>query len=263
MTKERLKLNDIHSLELDILKYIDKICNEFDIKYSLAYGTLLGAIRHKGFIPWDDDIDIFMLRNDYNKFIEVLSKVRNNRYVLQSIENDKNYCYDYAKVVDSHTRIEIDGIVTHNNEGLWVDVFPLDKIPRYPRIHKFFVAFFVFCNSLSLHLHFPDKKRSYLWYPLWCISRFIGPRFFAIIIDKLVQMGNSEKYVGRIGGATIRKDYFFDKEWCSSITKLTFEGYDFQAFLKYDNLLKHNFGDYMKLPPEEKRICHPIVAFMR
>ena len=263
MAKNNLKLNEIHLLELDILKYIDMICEENEIHYSLAYGTLLGAIRHKGFIPWDDDIDIFMLREDYDKFINVLSKERNGRYALMSLNNDKNYCYDYAKVVDTSTRIEMDDIVCNENDGLWVDVFPLDRISRLPIIHKYFIVFFVICNSLSLHFHFPRKKRSYIWYPLWMVARIFGPRFFAKIIDALAKIGRNNKYVGRIGGASIRKNYYFKREWCFPITKVSFEGYEFQAFGEYDKLLKFEFGDYMELPPVDKRISHPVVAFVR
>lgn len=263
MTQTKLNLDEIHSLELDILKYIDVICKENEIQYSLAYGTLLGAIRHKGFIPWDDDIDIFMLREDYNKFIEVLSKKRDGRYALMSLKNDKNYCYDYAKVVDASTRIEMDDIVCYENDGLWVDVFPLDSLSSFPKIHKLFITFFVICNSLSLHFHFPHNKRSYIWYPLWAISRLFGPRSFAIIVDALAKWGKNKKYIGRIGGATIRRNYYFEREWCFPMVKVPFEGYEFQAFGEYDKLLTFEFGDYMKLPPEDKRICHPVVAYMR
>lgn len=263
MKQNRLNLSEIHSLELDILKYIDMKCKEYNLNYSLAYGTLLGAIRHKGFIPWDDDIDIFMLREDYNKFIEALSKDNNGRYSLLSVTNDKNYCYDYAKVVDTYTKIEMNDIVVHEKDGLWVDVFPLDEISRHPRAHKLFIASLVLLNSFSLHLHFPKEKRGLLWFPVWGISRLIGPRFFARAIDKCVQLGNDERYIGRIGGATIRKDYYFKKDWCLTTINVSFEGSFFQAYEKYDDLLKREYGNYMLLPPKDKRICHPVVAYMR
>lgn len=264
MAQNKLNLDEIHFTELNILKYIDNKCKENNITYSLAYGTLIGAIRHKGFIPWDDDIDIFMLREDYDKFIEILSKERDERYVLASLQNDKKYFYDYAKVVDTFTKIELDDIVYNENDGLWVDIFPLDRVACFPFIHRLIIAPFVFCNSLSLHLHFPSKKWSYFWYPLWAFSRLLGPRFFAKTVDFLVRLGKSEKYVGRIGGASsIKRHYYFERNWCLSTTKVPFEGCEFLSYEKYDNLLRFGYGDYMKLPPEDKRICHPIVAYMR
>ena len=125
-----LTIDEIKQTELSILDYIDSVCKQHNVRYYLAYGTLLGAIRHKGFIPWDDDIDIYMLRSDYDRFIQLLSAEKENHYSLLSIYNDSDYFYEFAKVVDNRTSINANNLKAMRNEGVWVDIFPLDNVPK-------------------------------------------------------------------------------------------------------------------------------------
>ena len=120
----KITLDESKRIQLDILQSIHDFCIANNLKYSICGGTLIGAVRHKGFIPWDDDIDIFMLREDYNKFIHDYKDL-SGIYILHSLENDESYSYPYAKVEDVRTYIEED--VTAGNIGIAVDVFPVDN----------------------------------------------------------------------------------------------------------------------------------------
>ena len=125
MGEKQIPADVIKEIELSILDYIDDVCKTNHIKYYLAYGTLLGAIRHKGFIPWDDDIDIYLLRDDYMKFVKIVNEQRNDRYEILSIYNDDSYNYEFAKVIDKRTALNASNFIINKKEGVWVDVFPL------------------------------------------------------------------------------------------------------------------------------------------
>ncbi len=122
-------VEEFKQIQIDILLAINKFCNEHNIKYSLACGTLLGAIRHKGFIPWDDDIDIYLLREDYNKLITVFPSLLDGKYSLNSLERNPLWNRPYAKAFDTQT-IEIEAVRNNvPNMGIGIDVFPIDDVP--------------------------------------------------------------------------------------------------------------------------------------
>ena len=183
---EKIPSEEIKKIEISILDYIASVCEENNIGYYLAYGTLLGAIRHHGFIPWDDDIDIYMLREDYMKFIEIAKEHIHHRYKLLSIYNDDDYYYEFAKVVDSNTKLKINNVKQIKKEGVWVDIFPLDNVPKHVFFLKILINFLVVCRILSVYIKFPHEKRNIILYPLWAISKCIGPRFFLKMTEKLV-----------------------------------------------------------------------------
>ena len=260
--KQFLTTNEIKQIELSILDYIDSICKENSIKYYLAYGTLLGAVRHKGFIPWDDDIDIYMLRDDYMKLIQIMKNKKENRYQLLSIYNDLDYTYEFVKVVDVKTSLIVKNINHSAKEGVWVDVFPLDTLSKCIKIQKFFINIFVACRILSVYQKFPFEKRSIVFYPLWIVSKIIGPRYFLKVTDRMAKMGRNDEMVGYMASMGVSK-YYFPKEWCLNTCLVDFEGKKYPAFEHYDEYLKFQYGNYMQLPPEDKRVSHPVDAYWR
>ena len=257
-----LSLDEIKEIELSILDYIDSICRESHIRYYLAYGTLLGAVRHQGFIPWDDDIDIYMLREDYMKFIQIVVNQHHERYNLLSIYNDDKYYYEYAKVVDSSTILKIKNVKENDKEGIWVDIFPLDNISNHIKMQKCVINISVACRILSVYTKFPSEKRNKVFYPFWLITRIVGPRFFLKITEIIVKIGHNEEKVGYMASMGVNH-FCFPKEWCARTCMLDFEGKKYPAFEQFDEYLRCQYGDYMQLPPEEQRVSHPVEAYWR
>lgn len=255
-----LSLREIQKIEFDILTHIDAFCKEKNIKYFLGCGTLLGAVRHQGFIPWDDDVDICMLREDYDKFIKEHSDDIDKRYKLLSIYNDPLYYYDTARIVDSRTSLYLENVIDNPSEGLWVDIFPLDNITCLYKFKHIITRFLYGCRVLSVYTKYPSHKHSMLYYPIWLLCRTIGPRFFLYVIDKIVVSHKHSRQVGYICSEVGLKGAI-NREWCQKPTKVVFEGKEFPVFSYYHNYLKSVYGDYMALPPEEKRVSHPIKAY--
>ena len=119
-----MTLDEVKQVELEILEYVDKICKENNIQYSLAYGTMLGAVRHKGFIPWDDDIDILLKREEYEKLLRILYSKTDEKYQVFSLK-DEGYWYSYAKVTDTRTII-VEKNDRNMKECVYIDIFPID-----------------------------------------------------------------------------------------------------------------------------------------
>ncbi len=259
---KKIPSEEIKKIEISILDYIASVCEENNIGYYLAYGTLLGAIRHHGFIPWDDDIDLYMLREDYMKFIKLVNNKQDERFRLFTIYNDDSFYYEFAKVIDSKTILHVENVKDNPNEGVWVDIFPLDNISKWVKIQKCFINVSVACRILSVYKRFPSEKRNKVFYPLWLFSKMIGPRFFLKMTEKFAMRGNNEEMVGYMASMGI-SHFYFPKKWCDRICMVDFEGKKYPAFEQYDDYLKYQYGDYMQLPPEDKRISHPVEAYWR
>lgn len=248
---------------LILLKEFDRICKKHNIPYFLHAGTLLGAVRHQGFIPWDDDIDVSMLREDYNRFREVVKEeLDTSKYFYQSQETDEHYNWVFARLRLQNTvykRVGQEHLKYH--DGIFMDIFPLDDISEN-KIKQ----------NLTLNLCKVCKKA--LWAP-------IGVKYGKNIIHKLVF-----KALSLIPRNLIIRAYEFlaihfnrketsliashnvysvvlKKEWYEKSVELEFEGFKFKAPHKYHNFLEVLYGDYMKLPPKEERMGHHYVSYIK
>lgn len=259
----KMTLDEIKKHELDIMSYIDEVCRKNDIQYFLGCGTLIGAIRHNGFLPWDDDIDILMFREDYNKLLKVFEE--NENYKLLSIETDSEYYYPFAKVVDKNTRVEELLFKDIKDLGVWVDVFPLDYYDS-ELIKKKDIDY-----HLDLHLvsRYKSFQRSYSAFRT-IVKRFIylflkntSPRKYAIWFNNL---GNRSRLpqdeVCLVCSIDLNKDKWKTK-WFSSAILHKFEDREFYVPVGFDEILKQRYGDYMQLPPEDQRVSnHDINAYI-
>ena len=126
--KQYLSKEELKDSQMNILKFIDRVCKENDISYFVNYGTLLGAIRHKGFIPWDDDIDICLYREDYDRFLNVVKELKDERYKVLDYDSSDWYFQNFAVIVDEWTVVEDNIKVKPHDTSVFVDVFPVDRV---------------------------------------------------------------------------------------------------------------------------------------
>lgn len=249
-------LKALHSKMLDILSAIDETCRKYNLRYYLIAGTMLGAVRHKGFIPWDDDADICMPHSDYDKLIAHSKEWLPKRYELICAENDKNYPQPFAKIQDSHTTI-IEHAHLRYLGGAYIDVFPLDGMPdgkwaqrwhyfKYKHLCK--LLYFTYRDPYR-HGHGPSS-----WIPLLC--------------RKLYTVEGLQKRIRRL---LTKYDFYkckkvlcfddgiksiVDREVYGTPSPYTFEGRELLGVADYDTLLTQMYGDYMKLPPVEHQRQH-------
>lgn len=238
---------------------IEAFCTKNNLTYYLAYGTLLGAVRHKGFIPWDDDIDICMPRPDYEKFISSFES-KNSRYQVISHLKDKNYPYYFAKVHDANTILDIK-TTYKNSMGLYVDIFPIDALPSDKDLQKKYIWKFNFYRNIyNIRSIRFSKKRSFLKNIFLLISRlvtfFIPLSYLPYKIDKISKSYKYDEHNLVSIAATADQRLILDKELFSDGIKLRFENMYANVPKHYTEILSKNYGDYTKLPPIEKQISH-------
>ncbi len=259
LTSEQLE--KLHAIQLDMLLEVRRICDKHGIKYSLIGGTLLGAIRHKGYIPWDDDADIGMLRKDYEKFRLVCrSELDREKYYFQDDRNTKGYRWGYGKLRRKDTLFLREN-QKHLQFGqeIFIDIFPLDYAPDNMLLRQIHM-FRCFCI------------RKMLWSPVGVIAeknickRFIYSQLSLIpkkmiykFYYKFIRSRKPSKTV-RINLFPTRKPYGFSIKFFEELIEVTFEGEVFMGSRYYDEYLRIKYGDYMKLPPVEMRKVHPVSA---
>ncbi len=255
-------LKDIHNKQLNILLVFDKICRENGFKYSLSSGTLLGAVRHKGFIPWDDDVDVVMPREDYEQFISVANKILPEGYFLEHFKTNKNTCDLYARLIDVNTTWINPGFEKNDkiNQGIFIDIFTADKvddIKQVPKIAKKIRFYWHLDNNYYLKgVQKPLIKKiaCAILYTPW--ARMLGFEKINTKMDNLLQSlnktGNGEYYLAD----DLKVKKVFPKRIFEEYTELPFEGYKFMATKYYDEYLTIQYNDYMTLPPVEERSFH-------
>lgn len=259
--KEITDAKELKSIELGILDYVNQFCVKHGIKYGLGYGTLIGAVRHKGFIPWDDDIDIVMRRDEYDRFVELFSKER-GRYKVWSHTIQNNYPLAFAKVTDEYT-LKIESYNYNIERGIDIDVFPIDDLPRDEKsIKKQFSHFRNLYNILNLKQIKCKPNRPFYKNLILIIGRLF---FCWYPLDKLVNdlSDNAQRYRGCNGRFCAQMvSYVYKekeiqlKEYSDTYVELEFEGKKYPVQVGYDAYLKQIYGDYMKMPPVEKRVTH-------
>ena len=263
-----ISMKDVQKGSLEILKKIDEICGLLNLKYCLAYGTLIGAIRHKGFIPWDDDVDIMMPRKDYNSFVNYFIDHKEELKQFEIINPQvNNKCpYTISRISDSRYQLDVDNEDDYGI-GLFVDVYPLDgvgnTVASYSKLKNISSRFASLCFLSTRQSVKRENTKSALKYmikfPAFVVAKMLGKAFF---MNKLYNMAakcdyDNSKYIGCIIWASddgLRG--IFPKEWFDEMIDVEFEGAYFKAPKEYDKVLTHGYGDYMKLPPEKDRIAH-------
>ena len=243
---------EIQKTAYGILKEFHNVCVVNNIKYSLAYGTLLGAVRHKGFIPWDDDIDVFMLRSEYNKLRSVFVS---KSCELVDCDKDDEYPYLFPKIRKKDTTlIEKEISYLNYNIGVYIDIFVLDEVPR--------CKIKAYIKKLSLKIKY--KKYRLCELNLDSINPLL--RIVARLVKKFSSCNKLAKKCDNVyknaKGDFLRdvtmpnKRYFISKEYMEKLIQMQFGDDCFSGSEKYDELLTSFYGDYMKLPDEKDRVSN-------
>lgn len=228
---------------LEILLYIDKVCKENNINYCLSSGTLLGAVRHGGFIPWDDDLDIEMLREDYEKFIKIFPN--NEDFALQTHKTDKNYFRTFAKVRDLHSQIsEFELDKYYKYRGLYVDVFSIEYLPRW--VCDFYGRVYGVIDRWAYKYY--DKK--IMWSAIKCFQKIV---LLSIPIVRPIFRIFSTELHHSYGSRFLKERYIKD---IFPLSNIQFENYIFPAPKNIDHYLKTIYGDYRKLPDINSIVVH-------
>ncbi|EKQ55551.1 MULTISPECIES: LicD family protein [unclassified Clostridium] len=261
---EELSLRDAQLSMLSILKDIHVLCEKHNIKYFLDAGTLLGAVRHKGFIPWDDDMDIGMLREDYKKFLEVAKKELPDHLFLQTFETDKYYnvfpvpCKVRLNDTILMEKDTIDNYNMHN--GIYIDIFPYDNLPKKKWVYNLQRTLsFNVLKSFKRIANPPDKlnyknKLTFSFYKI--ITKIFTTKNRLKFFNYLIKWNNpNSEYMG-YGVDTYWSEYVYKKSDYFDLAKLEFEGEYFYAPKNYDAILAQLYGDYMTMPKEEDRVWH-------
>lgn len=261
---EELNLEEIKEIEINILKYVDGICKREKLNYFLDSGTLLGAVRHQGFIPWDDDIDIVMPRNDYNRLYSILCEDSNYRMI--TYKNDNNYFLPHAKVCDLNTiLVEATKSSVKTNYGVFIDVFPLDNLPNNKLARLFQQNLVRYYRILWSSVSFCSESTEIKHMIYKILSHGKTSRDFALMIDRRAEKytNRSTNFLANLTGTSrpYRKE---ESKWFREKKILRFEDFGYPVPIGYDAYLRNLYGDYMKLPPVNQQITnHTFKAYWK
>ena len=268
MNDEELKR--AQKCQLEIANEINRICKKNDINYFVAYGTMIGAVRHQGFIPWDDDLDIAMLRDDYNKFISACNKDLSDGYFLQTFETDPFYGWPFAKVLKKGTVYKEVWVPDRIQNGIFVDVFPIDKASTDGKGATLdHVRYRFYLRTLQIKLGYKGFldvgiHRKIIRSMIWILSCLFSRHFLKSRLEKVLLKYDhtNSKYVHNLNSPYSEEKERMPISWFQKTQENAFENVSLPILTQYDDYLRHIYGDYMVLPPEsERKNRHKIQEF--
>lgn len=257
------QITDIHELrrlQMGILQNVHDYCMAHSLCYFLSSGSLIGAVRHGGYIPWDDDIDIYMPRKDYEVFLQTYSD-EGGRYRIINPQTEPHYYYTFAKVVDRQTRMA--ETETQGYEiGVYMDIFPVDYVTddlkERQRVFKRKKLLYKIRRCKISNSNPLRSTLGYWVYKCWPLTvRQLERRIRRLIISDhpTATVCNMTEAGPKITGC-------FPADDIASMVDIGFEGKTFKTMVGYRDYLQHTYGDYMALPPVEQRVTHKFEAYI-
>ncbi|MDY0040735.1 MAG: LicD family protein, partial [Desulforhabdus sp.] len=268
LTPEELRQAQL--LELKILHEIQRVCRKNDIQFFLIGGTLLGAFRHNGFIPWDDDLDVAMLREDYDRFLEIAPNELGEEFWINHLEKDLTYGHLFAKVMLKNTKWSSGGVQNiMARQGIYVDIFPFDRIASQPKDQKkHYRQAKKYRRLLRLKTKYPVKRKSLFpairQYFTWVYASLLKLPEIHRRVHRLFDDGHRQADANNPICTAVGANYCGSarpEEWFRDLVPHRFEDGEFPVPRSSEDILKYQYGDYMKLPPEDKRRAHGINDF--
>ncbi len=260
---DRETLRKVQLVQLEIAKEIKRVCEENNIQYSLDSGTLLGAVRHKGFIPWDDDLDMAMMRNEYERFMQIAPQKLDSKYELITWKNEPMYPNQFSKVIKKGTVYREETRHDDGKNGIYVDIFAYDHFPddiKVRKIHGFKIMAYRAMIRAKCHTKMWTYQ-NHFYLGRW--AKNLPFRFASLFYTKssLVtkyeaeaqKYNNTETELLFPQGCTKYGRWVIPKKCFYKYIEIPFEDTYFKAPVGYDEYLKYAYGDYMKLPSEDKR----------
>lgn len=257
----REQLRQLQMIELEMLIEVDRICKKRDIKYTIIGGTLLGAVRHGGFIPWDDDADVAMLRDEFEKFCDVVAEeLDSERFYFQNIDVTPGYRWGYMKIRRKDTLF-----LRENQEhmpyeqGVFLDIFPIDGTPDFVPlrlIHEFrcFIVRKILWSAVASEDN--SEKKQWLYKLLNKVPENKVRQMYHNLILK--HKSSETKVVRTLTFPAPKPLHGYYRKWFAETAPIQFEGHTFEGVKDYDGWLSYEFGNYMEIPPKDKQKAHPV-----
>lgn len=255
-------LPKLHKCQLLMAQEVKRICEENNIKYFVIAGTLLGTVRHKGFIPWDDDMDIGMLREDYNKFLEIAKNELSDTMAIESFETDPFYAMPFCKILLKDTLlVEHNSAKNKTQKSIFIDIFPFDNVPDDEALAKkhdrktYFLKRLLLARQGYSVCDKGDIIKKVIYGGLNLASRIFTKKKLYAMLEKEIQKynGTDTKRIVTVGGSYGYSKETVKREWFDSTTELPFEETTIAVPAGYTSYLEYFYGDYMTPPPEDKR----------
>ena len=266
------QLEILQRTELELVKEFHRICEDHELRYVLAFGTMIGCVRHQGFIPWDDDIDVVMPWEDYCKFNEIANQLTDNRYMVFNENTVPQYAYPFAKFIKKKSCAIFEYPYVHyHDQPIYIDIFPALYVPKNKKDYKQIQAsnfFWSQTGRMKTLGPFRHTKRGLAartgMFMFYCLNKIIPQEFcYSRMMTKALSVPNENAdcyYIGdmysetnAIGQFQMPHDVFDNR------ILMPFEDTELYMPKEYDRILRSMYGDYMQLPPEEKRKSHGFI----
>ena len=256
------ELKQIQAIQQELIQEVARICRKCGIHFNMVGGTMLGAIRHKGHIPWDDDADIGFLRTEYEKFREACkSELDHDKYYLQDLRSTEGYRWGYGKLRRKDTEfLRLNQEFMPYEQGIFIDLMPFDNVPDgwlSKRVH--FIQCFLYRKLFWSEVGSRTEKNPWKRIVYQCMKR-IPMKFVIRSFQRFIDAGQRKKtrLVRILTFPTPKGVYGYEREWYTQLSMYRFGNMMLPGARDYDGYLRVKYGNYMDLPPAEKRKIHPV-----